>query len=615
MPLGLIDDTLLSAELPAAHREPAVVTWNRLEPRPRTTDFSRSLRAEVRDALWMLTRQWQLGEFEGEDAGSAVLARLSIEATRITRYLARGGPVVAFSGAPPLETQVERERISLDALTRVEMGRRWLRLLVRAGVSQAGQALFRRAFAFPAVLSPTLADAEQYANGPAWQFLAAAAGRAMDGGALHERIHQHGIAAADLVFEGERLSAEDRSRVEAAQAEFLAWFDRLLSQPRATEPSAWVPERLEYDFACAAPEAGGGQTVLVAEEYSHGRLDWYAFDVDVRPEAALGEPAGGLADDDAVRRETLTFIPTAVAFGGMPNARWWEFEDRRTDIGGIDAETTELARLLLAEFTLVYANDWMVVPYRLPVGTICRVLGLAVVDTFGERTLVRPASHAGRPGQPRWTLFSLDVRGGGGAPDTRLFLPPVIGKSQEGRPVETVRLVRDEMANMTWAVEARIPDQLGAGREGFEAAQELDALLRELAPPSAPPPTSSAALRYVAGTTVPLNWIPFIPVHVPGSTREIQLRRAAMPRLIPGLPQTPVRPRGSVLRPYGDAPYSIFEEEVPRAGAVVTRAFQRVRGPDGATFVWLGRRKAVGREARSSGLRFDQIEYLRSAGQ
>ena len=30
--------------------------------------------AEVRDALWMLTRQWQMGEFEGDDAGSPIEA-------------------------------------------------------------------------------------------------------------------------------------------------------------------------------------------------------------------------------------------------------------------------------------------------------------------------------------------------------------------------------------------------------------------------------------------------------------------------------------------------------------------------------------------------------------
>lgn len=33
---------------------PTVGVWNRLEGRPRTTDFARALRAEVRDPLWLL---------------------------------------------------------------------------------------------------------------------------------------------------------------------------------------------------------------------------------------------------------------------------------------------------------------------------------------------------------------------------------------------------------------------------------------------------------------------------------------------------------------------------------------------------------------------------------
>ena len=49
---------------------PTVKLWNRLEARPRTDNFDRALKAEVRDALWMLTRQWQMGEFAGDDAGS-----------------------------------------------------------------------------------------------------------------------------------------------------------------------------------------------------------------------------------------------------------------------------------------------------------------------------------------------------------------------------------------------------------------------------------------------------------------------------------------------------------------------------------------------------------------
>jgi hypothetical protein len=46
---------------------PTVMMWNRVEGRPRAVkNFDRALKAEVRDPLWMLTRQWQMGEFEGD---------------------------------------------------------------------------------------------------------------------------------------------------------------------------------------------------------------------------------------------------------------------------------------------------------------------------------------------------------------------------------------------------------------------------------------------------------------------------------------------------------------------------------------------------------------------
>ena len=53
--------------------------------------------------------------------------------------------------------------------------------------------------------------------------------------------------------------------------------------------------------------------------------------------------------------------------------------------------------------------------------------------------------------------------------------------------------------------------------------------------------------------------------------------------------------------------YYIHEEEVPRAGVRVTRAFQRTRWYDGRVYTWLGRSKTVGRGEGASGLRFDQI--------
>ena len=64
---------------------PGITIWNRLEGRPRAEKFDRALRAEVRDPLWMLTRQWQMGEFRGDDAGSPIFAKVRIETTRLTQ--------------------------------------------------------------------------------------------------------------------------------------------------------------------------------------------------------------------------------------------------------------------------------------------------------------------------------------------------------------------------------------------------------------------------------------------------------------------------------------------------------------------------------------------------
>ena len=71
--------------------------------------------------------------------------------------------------------------------------------------------------------------------------------------------------------------------------------------------------------------------------------------------------------------------------------------------------------------------------------------------------------------------------------------------------------------------------------------------------------------------------------------------------------------KGQLLRtdprqaPDTEPPLRIEEEEVPREGAVATRAFQFARWIDGGSLLWLGRRKRAGRGEGASGLRFDVI--------
>jgi hypothetical protein len=210
-------------------------------------------------------------------------------------------------------------------------------------------------------------------------------------------------------------------------------------------------------------------------------------------------------------------------------------------------------------------------------------------------------------------MYYLKDRQGEGI-DSHLFLPPVLGKIQESAPLEKVILTRDEMANMVWGIEQIIPSLAGGGIDGYEAAAALDRYyLAERQQAEAARIDTGAAIQYRLGTRVSENWIPFIPAHIPGSNREIRLQRAAMPRLTVD-PPVPVEPRGVILRSGLDEDprqsYFIHEEEVPRAGDIVSRTYQRARWWDGRVYTWIGRRKQTGRGQGSSGLEFDQIMPL-----
>ena len=118
-------------------------------------------------------------------------------------------------------------------------------------------------------------------------------------------------------------------------------------------------------------------------------------------------------------------------------------------------------------------------------------------------------------------------------------------------------------------------------------------------------------LRYTLATTVPENWIPFQPMRV-GSGAQIRLRRAAALLDSANGELAFSRPLGRLLEPENEA-FSLHEEEIPRAGARVTRRYQYARWTDGSTALWLTRRKSAGRgDVERAALRRDHRERLTS---
>jgi hypothetical protein len=618
----VIDDIQVAL---ATRQYQTITMWNRLEGRPRTHHFDRALKAEVRDALWMLTKQWQMGEFKGDDAGSPVFAKIHLGTTKLNKYQANGHEVQLLEENVPLETKVEQrpipfqlgeQKIALDI--RLLMGRQWIKMVSEVG-DFAQEYIKQYPIDYPD--PDEKKNAQICAHSEVWQQFAAVAGRSMDGAALYFYLKIHGLPPRHAYDGIEGIDTEEKkTAIDEIADLFIQWFENLFFQPQQPENNAWQPPYLEYQFACSAPEANA-EKVLVVEEYYHGHLDWYNLDVD-RKRSSLGDITGVTPPD---QRQPLSqsFIPAPIDFEGMPNTRWWSFEDRKTNFGDVQPGTTDLAKLLLMEFGLVYANDWFLIPFTLPTGSISRIKGMAVTNVFGERFWIEAAGGGADDNWQRWSMFTLNVKNGTEQPaDTSLLLLPTVPKIQESDPLEAVTLIRDEMANMVWGIETTVPLATGRSKSGHEAAIETRNFYQRLIEKgiadgtiTVPSFEYKANIRYQVMNTVPENWIPFIPVHKDGDNREIQLQRAAMPRIFKGGPPPTeserVRPRTAFLQEGLDKiprkAYYLHEEEVPRAGIRVSQSFQRTRWHDGRVFVWLGVRKQIGRGEGSSGLIFDQI--------
>jgi hypothetical protein len=546
-------------------------TWHRLEPRVRGGDPAIGLRAAVHDPLWLLGRQWQMGELLGEDAAFPVAVRIETESYELSRFRPGGAGHAAVDydpAASPLEVMVEREPASsptlrrrLDAWTRLQA------LLNAANLDEVATSLAATHPLPPARVATDAADARLrlLAGANAADGLAIAASLAADPGAVPAEI----VTA------------------------FLAWVG---AQTSASAGDCWLTDRLEYRFAVATATPDGELT-LAAPEYTGGRLDWHDLDIDADPTHALAAPTTD-------HPSTVThLLPTRVSFPGMPAERFWEFEDATVNLGAVSAAAEDLGRLVTVEFATVFDNDWWQVPVPAKFGSLVGVRSLVVRDSFGEHVLIEATERAAsdRATAP-WRIFRQSdaqlAAGAGPAPEL-LLLAPVIAGALDGDAIEQVLLLRDEIANLAWAVERVVE---GADGRPRNRSIEYSARLMAAAPPAL---LSPAELVYVLQTAVPEHWIPLVPVRDPANRSlggPIMLRRGSL--LTQDGTMRPITAQGVLLAPE-ISPWYFHEEEVPRAGLRIVRVPSVARWLDGTQYAWVSRRVSAGSGEGSSGLRFD----------
>lgn len=557
--------------------------WNRLEPSPRAASpdgpgVARALAAEVHDPLWFLTRQWQLGELRGEDAASPAWIELRTEsAVDATWRASRAGAPSASLLTPPHSLP----GMPLERALMGEPGEGW-DLSLSVELSQTFEALLRERSG-AASDAPLLRQLRARfplraleGDDDALRFARVCARRAWDG-------FEFARAA------GGELWRELGVALDEGQAAALAAFqDHVRSvhgSLRAEPPPAWDPERLDYDASVGLHSPDAEVARLRVRPGSDGTTDWYSADAT---------HAGGFA----VGR-TRAFIPGNVRFRGMPNARFWDFESSRSDLGDLTVDLRDLGRLAVMDFAIVHGNDWFVVPLPMHVGTACRVARLSVHDVFGGVTDVLRAERY----SPGWSMFSTSVAGGGVAD---LFHLPASSSftAQHGPTLEDVRFLRDEGANLAWAVEASVCDAVGVPRTARERG---DALLRArdaVAPtpsPSGegPPPVAQYALQ----TDVPAYWYPLVPER--GEDGAVWLRRGDFVTSA----QAIAHPDGRLL---GErATVLVRSDAVPEAGVRVVRRRMVSRWIDGSLHVWTQRVALPGTSEGSSGLRYDALTWRR----
>ena len=217
------------------------------------------------DPLWMLTRQWQMGEFQAEDAGTPVQARVRATTATLCRRFSGELPKPSVSPAPvpiaaqaynpaqtPLEVLVERRRMRANdekdarMLTfAVEVGLHFLRMLESQALSKYRPVFITKlALQPPATISPTLIDDATS------RYVQSMVGRAPDGRQLAALLRTSGRAA------GPRSRPEHRRRRSTEGAagghELARWVRLDGSEPGGTTDDAWNPPRLEYALSVGA---------------------------------------------------------------------------------------------------------------------------------------------------------------------------------------------------------------------------------------------------------------------------------------------------------------------------------------------------------------------------
>jgi hypothetical protein len=375
---------------------PRITYYRQLEPLQTDGNLDAGFAAVLHDPVWMLARQWQMGEYQGENAASPV--RLIAEDVRETPLQPFQGMADQDPTKGPVEPMVEAEEDSWWT-----MGRR---VRIGALVAQAATAA-----------GSNLPDEARFQDHQQLVTLLARGNQAVDRTRpFAVPPYEHFVDLYDGLTLWRRRAPDDWNLPDA-------WFGPDL--PPTAPRSSWQESDLFYE---AAFETDCGE--LQIKRHNGGTVDWFSAD--------LANPVAPVAPG-----EQRTSIPVALQFPGGPLDRWWAIEDAQLDIGGTAPDRSHFPTLLLIDLICSHSRDWFLARFLAHIGHILSIGKVTVLDCFGEAFEVRPPDA--------WSLFQTS-----GLSNDALVVWPAAENPLNGPILEQVQLGIDEYENILWAVERRV---------------------------------------------------------------------------------------------------------------------------------------------------------------
>jgi hypothetical protein len=304
---------------------------------PRRTDSDEGIRARVADPVWFLTRQWQLGELQGEDASSPV----------VVTSTPRHAPISYDRARPALDPTV----VPAEALIEAEPGDWWtIGRRVRLGraaaplLDAAARARFRlgtlpapyealsdevdgRAVFLAAVLAGNAIWSDVPSPSPdRWSSSRFEYSASFEAGGTALRVRQHAGGEVDwYTVDGD----PDQLPVTRGPAPGVprAVIPARLDYPGAPHPRWWQIEDRAVDIGGFAPDRSHFPTMVLFDVVLAHADDWFTFPVPP-PDDPAAQPSSGVLvslRDVTVRDSFDEIWPVAAPPASGPDA-WSLFQ-------------------------------------------------------------------------------------------------------------------------------------------------------------------------------------------------------------------------------------------------------------------------------------------------